>query len=100
MNENLRNVIDVDRIIHEPSRLVIVAILYTVESTDFLYLLKETGLTKGNLSSHLSRLEKAGYINIEKTFEGKVTRTICSLTKRGREAFDEYRLKLDAVINN
>ena len=100
MNENLRNVIDVDRIIHEPSRLVIVAILYTVESTDFLYLLKETGLTKGNLSSHLSRLEEAGYINIEKTFKGKVTRTICSLTERGREAFDEYRLKLDAVINN
>ena len=100
MNENLRNVIDVDRIIHEPSRLVIVAILYTVESTDFLYLLKETGLTKGNLSSHLSRLEEAGYINIEKTFKGKVTRTICSLTERGRDAFDEYRLKLDAVINN
>ncbi len=99
MNENLRSIVDVDRIIHEPSRLVIVAILYTVESTDFLYLLKETGLTKGNLSSHLSRLEEAGYINIEKTFKGKVTRTICSLAERGREAFDEYRLKLEAVID-
>lgn len=100
MNNELRDLIDVDRIIHEPARLVIIAILYAVESADFLYLLRETELTKGNLSSHLSRLEEAGYITIEKTFQGKVTRTICRLTGRGREAFRTYREQLNAVIED
>ena len=58
MNEALRDLIDVDRTIHEPARLIIVATLSAVEEADFLYLLRATGLTKGNLSSHLGRLEQ------------------------------------------
>ncbi len=62
----------VDRIIHEPARSLILAILAVVEEADFLYLQRETGLTKGNLSAHLTRLEEAAYIRIEKTYRGKV----------------------------
>lgn len=97
-SEFLRTLTDVDRMIHEPARLVIVTLLYAVESADFLYLLHETGLTKGNLSSHLSRLEDAGYVDIEKTFEGKTPRTICHLTDAGRAAFEIYRARLKTLI--
>jgi len=68
MSEELRKFTDVDRVIHEPARLMIVTILYAVEKVDFLYLLHETGLTKGNISAHLSKLENAEYVEIEKTF--------------------------------
>jgi DNA-binding MarR family transcriptional regulator len=99
MADDFRSMINVDRIIHEPARLVMVAILYAVESADFLYLLRETGLTKGNLSSHLSRLEDAGYVDIEKTFRGKIPRTICRLTDSGRAAFEGYRERLKRAID-
>lgn len=98
MNEELRRLVDIDRVIHEPARLLITAVLYTVESADFLYLLHATELTKGNLSSHLMRLEKAGYVAIEKTFEGKTPRTVCRLTDAGREAFETYRQQMKAAI--
>jgi len=99
MADDFRSMINVDRIIHEPARLIIVAILYAVESADFLYLLRETGLTKGNLSSHLARLEDVGYVDIEKTFHGKMPRTICRLTDDGRIAFDGYRQRLKRAID-
>ncbi len=98
MNEALRNLIDVDRTIHEPARLMIVAILSAVAEADFLYLLKASGLTKGNLSSHLSRLEDTDYVQIEKTFVGKSPRTICRLTKSGHSALADYRRQMKAVI--
>ncbi len=98
MNEELRRLIDLDRVIHEPARLLITAVLATVESADFLYLLHATELTKGNLSSHLMRLEKANYVTIEKTFEGKTPRTICRLTDAGREAFETYRKQMKSAI--
>jgi DNA-binding transcriptional ArsR family regulator len=82
---------EIDRLLHEPSRLAIVTILYTAEAADFLYLLRETGLSKGNLSSHLSKLEAAGYIGIEKSFRGKVPVTTCRLSEQGRLAFRAYR---------
>jgi len=85
---------DLDRLIHEPGRLAIVALLAAVAEADFLYLLKETGLTKGNLSSHLSKLEAGGYVSIEKTYRQKIPLTICRLTTPGREAFDRYRATL------
>ena len=91
MSHDLRDLGHVDRIIHEPARLMIVAILSAVEDADFAYLQREAGLTKGNLSAHLSRLEEAGYIRIEKTFRGKVPQTTCSLTDEGRRALREYR---------
>lgn len=86
-----------DRVIHEPARLTIMTMLYTIPEADFLYLQRESGLTQGNLSSHLSRLEEAGYVLIEKTFKGKYPLTICSLTSKGREAFQEYARKMRAV---
>ncbi|MCA9929398.1 MAG: transcriptional regulator [Anaerolineales bacterium] len=98
MNDELRGLIDLDRVIHEPARLLITAVLSTVESADFLYLLHATELTKGNLSSHLMRLEKANYVTIEKVFEGKTPRTICRLTDVGRDAFEAYRKQLKAAI--
>lgn len=98
MSSDLRAVTDVDRLIHEPSRLLIVTILYAASQVDFLFLLRETGLTKGNLSAHLSRLEQAGYVQIEKTFRGKVPQTLISLTPTGREAFENYRKQLKQII--
>lgn len=89
---------EADRLIHEPARRVIMTVLYTVESADFLYLLRETELSKGNLSSHLSKLEDAGYVAIEKTFRGKVPLTICKLTGAGRTAFRRYRDYLKKVV--
>lgn len=84
----------VDRLIHEPSRSLILAVLAVVQSADFLYLLRETGLTKGNLTVHLSKLEAAGYIKIEKTYRGKLPLTLCSLTDEGKQAFENYRGQL------
>ena len=77
--------------IHEPARLMVVALLAAVKEADFQYLHQSTGLTKGNLSVHLSKLEAAGYIAIEKTFRGKYPLTICRLTERGRRGLDNYR---------
>jgi DNA-binding transcriptional ArsR family regulator len=98
MSNDLRSLTDVDRLLHEPSRAVIVAILAAVESADFVFLQRETGLTKGNLSTHLTKLEEAGYINIEKTFRGKYPLTLCRLTETGREAFTNYRKKLSQFV--
>lgn len=94
MAEDLRSVTELDRLIHEPARLLIVTILSTVASADFLFLQRETGLTKGNLSAHLSRLEDVGYVKIEKTFKGKLPLTVCKLTTSGRKALAHYRQQL------
>jgi len=100
MSPDLRALTDVDRLIHEPSRTVILAILAAVECADFLYLQRETGLTKGNLSVHLSKLEAAGYIRIEKTYRGKVPLTLCRMTEDGRKAFDAYCKQLKQFVEN
>jgi DNA-binding transcriptional ArsR family regulator len=100
MGLNPQKVIEVDRIIHEPARLLIMTILSAVESADFLYLQHETGLTKGNLSSHLSKLEAAGYINITKTYRGKIPLTVCKLTGSGQNAFISYREQLKYIVDN
>ncbi len=97
MNDDLRAIGSVDRVIHEPGRLLIVALLYAVEAADFLYLLTETGMTKGNLSSHLGKLEDAGYVTITKEFRGKVPHTLLRLTKTGRAAFERYRAQLKGI---
>ena len=91
-------ILEVDRIIHEPARLLIVTILSTAEKADFLFLLKETGLTRGNLSTHLSKLEAAGYVEIEKTYRGKVPLTLCSLTVAGQMAFEKYRKQIKQFL--
>lgn len=88
-----------DRIIHEPARLTIMAILVGAKEVDFLYLLRETGLTKGNLSSHLAKLEGSAYIEIEKTYRGKIPLTLIRLTADGRAAFQKYRKRMNGLLN-
>ena len=94
MNEHARHLSEIDRIIHEPGRLMIVALLFAVEEADFLYLQHETAMNKGTLSSHLSRLEDAGYVEITKTYRGKLPQTLLRLTEAGRQSFAHYRKKL------
>jgi DNA-binding MarR family transcriptional regulator len=89
---------ELDRVIHEPARLLLVALLDAVEQADFLWLTRESGLTKGNLSSHLAKLEAAGYAAIEKTYRGKIPLTLVRLTDAGREAFAAYRKALDGLL--
>jgi DNA-binding MarR family transcriptional regulator len=97
MTPDLQALATLDRVIHEPARLMIMTVLYAVNEADFLYLQRECGLTQGNLSSHLAKLEAAQYVLIEKTFKGKYPLTICSLTPKGREAFEEYVQKIRVV---
>jgi DNA-binding transcriptional ArsR family regulator len=97
MTTELKELATLDRVIHEPARLMIVTVLYAVTEADFLYLQRECGLTQGNLSSHLSKLEDAKYVLIEKTFKGKYPLTICSLTRKGCGAFEEYLRTIRAV---
>ena len=99
MTGSLHTLSDLDRVIHEPARLLLVALLSSVESADFLFLLKESRLTKGNLSVHLSRLEEAGYLQVDKSFRGKIPHTEYRLTQKGRAAFDQYRRSLGPIIN-
>ena len=98
MNAGVRNIGEIDRVVHEPGRLMIVALLSAVKQADFLYLQHETGLNKGTLSSHLARLEEAGYVAIEKTFQGKIPRTLLQLTAAGHAAFEKYRRDLKRVL--
>jgi len=88
----------IDRMIHEPARLAILAVLRSFEGADFLFLLRQTGLTKGNLSSHLAKLETAEYVTIDKEFVDKVPRTLVRLTASGREALALYRKEMEEVL--
>jgi DNA-binding transcriptional ArsR family regulator len=90
----------IDRLIHEPSRYMLMAYLYVVEVADFLFLLRQTGMTWGNLSAHLSKLETAGYVVIEKEFLGKKPHTTVRLSDEGRNAFEEYRGNMKMVLDN
>ena len=99
-SEDLQPIADIDRIIHEPARLMILALLYVVESGDFTFLMRQTGLTWGNLSSHMSRLEEAGYIEVEKEFVGRKPHTMLHLTDEGRAAFREYRQSMKQVLDD
>ncbi|HLC02327.1 MAG TPA: transcriptional regulator [Anaerolineales bacterium] len=91
MAGEIREIAGFDRLIHEPARLAVMAVLSACESADFTYLANATGLTKGNLSAHLSKLEEGGYLAIKKGFKGKVPNTRCALTPEGRGAFSAYR---------
>ncbi|MCD4841417.1 MAG: transcriptional regulator [Methanosarcinales archaeon] len=97
-SEELQPIAGIDRLIHEPARLMIMAYLYVVESADFLFLMRQTGLTAGNLSSHTSKLEAAGYIEIVKEFVDKKPHTMLRLTDAGRGAFQEYRERMMEVL--
>ena len=96
----LQPIADIDRLVHEPARLMILSILHVVESADFLFLVHQTGLTRGNLSSHMSKLEAAGYVDIKKEFVDKIPRTLLRLTDEGREAFRNYRHGMIRVLGD
>jgi DNA-binding MarR family transcriptional regulator len=91
------NVENIDRLIHEPSRLMIMAQLYVVESADFTFLLHQTEMTPGNLSAHLSKLENAGYVEVTKEFIERKPHTALALTKKGRNAFKQYRRNIKQI---
>jgi DNA-binding MarR family transcriptional regulator len=88
----------IDKLIHEPARLDILATLFVIKESDFIFLKNQTGMTWGNLSSHLSKLEDAGYITVKKEISNKKTKTRISLTNEGRRAFREYRQNIDEFL--
>ncbi len=90
---------EIDRLVHEPGRLMLMAVLYVLDSADFTFLMNQTGLTWGNLSAHMSKLEEAGYIEVEKSFKGKRPNTMLRLTEQGREAFQTYRQTMRQVLD-
>jgi DNA-binding MarR family transcriptional regulator len=96
---DLEPIAGLDRAVHSPARLMILAYLAAVDSVDFIYLMNQTGLTRGNLSSHLSTLEEAGYINIKKEFVERIPRTLISLSDEGRQAIHTYRDQMRKVID-
>lgn len=97
---DLAELAELDRMVHEPARLAVMALLYMIESADFTFLMNQTGLTWGNLSAHLSKLEEAGYLEIAKSFKGRRPNTTLRLTSQGREAFHEYALKMKRVFRD
>ena len=88
---------ELDRVIHEPVRLRIMAILGGVTTADFKFLVSTLGLSKGNLSSHIEKLETAGYVRVMKSFNGKITHTEYGLTAAGRKALDRHWRTLDEL---
>ena len=98
-NEDLQPIENIDSTIHAPTRLKILAFLSIVESADFTFLLNQTGLTRGNLSPNLRKLEEAGYVSITKEFVERVPRTLIRLTDEGRAAIQTYRENMQVVLN-
>lgn len=98
-NNILSEIISLDRIIHEPARIAILSLLSVVEKSDFIFLKNSTGLTQGNLSSHLAKLENAGYVEIEKTFKGKRPLTLVQISDSGKQQFVTYLKILKKYIN-
>ena len=90
-NKDFKINVGIDRIVHEPARLKILAYLSLVESADFTFLVSRIGLTMGNLSAHTSKLEEAGYLKVQKEFRDNRPRTMLSITDEGIKAFDKYR---------
>jgi DNA-binding MarR family transcriptional regulator len=99
-DDELNAIQNIDKMIHEPARLLLMAHLFVVESADYLFLQRQTGLTWGNMSSHLRKLENAGYVAVEKEFIDKKPHTTLKLTDKGRRAFKEYRKNMKQVFED
>jgi DNA-binding transcriptional ArsR family regulator len=97
-SEDIPLVSDINKIIHEPARLLLMSLLFVVKSSDFQFLKTQTKLTDGNLSSHISKLENAGYLKVDKKFKGKKPTTELSLTTEGRHAYTQYREEMDKIF--
>ena len=81
---------ELDPLLHSQLRLAVVSLLVGLDEADFVYLKEKTEATAGNLSVQIDQLSQAGYIEVEKGFEGKRPRTVCRITAQGRAAFAEY----------
>ncbi|MBI9048130.1 MAG: transcriptional regulator [Anaerolineaceae bacterium] len=90
--------IEIDILVHEPARLKILTYLSLVESADFVFLISRTGLTMGNFSAHMSKLQKAGYIKVEKEIKDNRPHTMLTITKAGRMAYKEYREIMRGIL--
>ncbi len=97
---NLSTITEIDRVLHEPARMQIAALLYMLDSADFIFVMNQTGLTWGNLSAHMSKLEEAGYLEVEKVFKGKRPNTTLKLTPQGREAFQRYAAQMRQLFKD
>ena len=91
---------DIDPLIHAPSRLRVMTYLYVVDSIDFVYLKRVTGMSWGNLSTHLTKLEEGGYISLRKSFQDKKPKTMIKLTEEGRQAFRHYKDDMQQALGN
>ena len=89
---------EIDKLVHEPARLLLMAHLYVVDGADFVFILDQTGLTAGNVSSHMKKLIAVGYVEMEKAFVGNRPQTTYSLSKEGRKAFDAYRHNIEDIL--
>ncbi|MDR1332416.1 MAG: transcriptional regulator [Tannerella sp.] len=89
---------DLDPLLHSQLRLAVMSLLISVEEADFVYLKTETRATSGNLSVQIDKLNEAGYIEVRKTFQGKMPRTVCTITPAGINAFDAYVKSLKSYI--
>jgi len=98
--EELLPLADIDQIIHAPARLMVLIYLYVVESADYVFLKNQTGLSWGNLSTHLSKLEAAGYITVEKGVNGKKPQTMIHLSDAGRKAFGKYKKNMQQLLDD
>jgi len=88
--KDLKQIAELDQVIHTPARLITIMLLHQAGTLDFIRLMSLTELTWGNLSTHLSKLESAGYVMITKTFKGKRPHTLISLTEKGRQAYHQW----------
>ena len=98
--EGLHPLADVDQVIHASARLMVLTYLYVVESLDYVFLKNQTGLTWGNLATHLHKLEEAGYVAVEKGYKGKKPHSMIRLTDQGRAAFRDYKKNLQEVLDD
>ncbi len=98
VNNKLQELMDIDKDIHEPARLMILSYLFVLDSADFVFLRGQTELTWGNLSAHISKLEERQFIEIKKEFIRKKPRTLVKLTEKGRKAFLAYRDKMKGIL--
>jgi DNA-binding MarR family transcriptional regulator len=99
-DKDLDTIAGLDRVVHSPARLMILAYLAAVDSADFTFLMNQVGLTRGNLSSHLKTLEEAGYVDIQKEFVDRVPHTLIQLTAAGRQAIQAYRQQMRAIVDD
>ncbi len=98
--KGLNRLLGIDKTIHEPARLMIIATLSVVESADFIFMMNQTGLTQGNLSFHLSKLEESGYVAIKKQFIGKRPHTMLSITDKGQQTLKKYLHTMKDLVDS